>query len=66
MVEIPSHFLEQFLQSEECLSLCCKHYITGDTMPRHVQRAVQRYWEFMPALDMSDTVSITTLNSNSE
>lgn len=63
MVEIPSHFFEFFLQDEKCLALCSKHYLTGDTMPRHVQKAVQQYWDFMPALDMNDTVTLLPVSS---
>ena len=61
MVEIPSHFFEYFLQSKECLALCCRHYATGEAMPKKLETSVQLYWSFMPALEMNDTVCITPL-----
>lgn len=56
MVEIPSHFFEHFLQSKDCLSLCCRHNLGGDPMPEELMTSVQRHWRFLPALDMNDTV----------
>ena len=56
MVEIPSHFFEYFLQSRECLALCCRHYATEEPMPERLVTSVQQYWSFLPALEMNETV----------
>lgn len=56
MVEIPSHFFEHFLQDSRCLKLCARHYSTCDAISQSMQAALQRHWNFMPALDMNDQV----------
>ena len=62
MVEIPSHFFEHFLLDDECLGLCSGHYTTGDAMPPGVREAVKRSLDFMPALEMNDSVHVPLLS----
>ena len=67
MVEIPSHFFEHFLLDNECLGLCSGHYTTGDAMPPALREAVKQNLDFMPALEMNDSVRsplISTLAAN--
>ena len=63
MVEIPSHFFEHFLLDDECLGLCSGHYTTGDAMPPPLREAVKQNLDFMPALEMNDSVNIFPIPS---